>query len=143
MKRDRRLLEISAAIKNIFEAVVSTTTAPRSEIDVYIQILQIDGGMIHTAINGTTLALIDAGIPMSDYVCACSAGFANDNAILDLNFIEENADVPTMTVALLPKSGKVTMSGVKHPSLMIFFPLFLLLTFTFFLSLHNNSWRLG
>lgn len=70
--------------------------------------------MIHTAINGTTLALIDAGIPMSDYVCACSAGYANDNAILDLNFIEENADVPTMTVALLPKSGKVTMSGVKR-----------------------------
>jgi ribonuclease PH len=28
------------------------------------------------------LALVDAGIPMNDYICATSAGLVDDNAIL-------------------------------------------------------------
>ncbi|KAH6578401.1 hypothetical protein BASA50_002533 [Batrachochytrium salamandrivorans] len=113
MRRDKRLLEIASVIKRTFEPVVITSTFPRSEIDVYIQILQLDGGAIHAAINATCLAMIDAGIPMSDYVVACSAGFTNGSAILDLNYIEESAEVPTLTVALLPKSGKLTMLNME------------------------------
>ncbi|KAI8920052.1 hypothetical protein PhCBS80983_g05456 [Powellomyces hirtus] len=113
LRRDRRLLEISSMIKQTFETVIITTTFPRSEIDIYLQILQIDGGAVHAAINVATLALIDAGIPMTDYVCACSAGFVNDQPLLDLNYLEESADVPTLTVALLPKSGKITMLGLE------------------------------
>ncbi|CAJ0896609.1 13846_t:CDS:2, partial [Entrophospora sp. SA101] len=60
-------------------------------------------------INAATLALIDAGIPMSDYVCACSAGCIEDEAILDLNNIEESCNTPELSVALLPKSGKVAL----------------------------------
>ncbi|KAI9105621.1 ribosomal protein S5 domain 2-type protein [Phlyctochytrium arcticum] len=112
-RRDRRLLEVASTIKRIFEAVIVTTSFPRSEIDIYLQILQIDGGAMHAAINAATLALIDAGIPMLDYVCACSAGWANNEPLLDLNYLEESADVPTLTVALLPKSGKVTMLGLE------------------------------
>ncbi|KAI8587876.1 ribosomal protein S5 domain 2-type protein [Geranomyces variabilis] len=113
LRRDRKLMEIGLMIKQTFETVVATTSFPRSEIDIYLQILQTDGGAVHTAINAATLALIDAGIPMTDYVCACSAGFVNDQAILDLNFLEESADVPTLTVALLPKSGKISMLGLE------------------------------
>lgn len=68
---------------------------------------------MHTAINTTTLALIDAGIPMTDFVCACSAGVYQSTAILDLNMIEEQADVPTLTCAILPKSGKAAMVGLE------------------------------
>lgn len=82
MKRDRRLLEIASSIQSCFESVIVLGQFPRSEIDIYVQILQTDGGILHTAINATTLALIDAGIPMTDYVCATSAGYANDQSIL-------------------------------------------------------------
>ena len=41
-------------------------------------------GMLQTAINACTLALIDAGIPMDDYVCATSAGLVGENAILGI-----------------------------------------------------------
>ncbi|TPX72147.1 hypothetical protein SpCBS45565_g00654 [Spizellomyces sp. 'palustris'] len=113
LRRDRRLMEIASTIKRTFENVILTTSFPRSEIDIYLQVLQIDGGALHTAINAATLALVDAGIPMTDYVCACSAGYVNNQAILDLNYLEESAEIPTLTVALLPKSGKITMLGLE------------------------------
>jgi exosome complex component RRP41 len=42
-------------------------------------------GVLQTAINAVTLALVDAGIPMNDYICATSAGLVDDNAILGIS----------------------------------------------------------
>lgn len=39
-------------------------------------------GVLQTAINAVTLALVDAGIPMNDFICATSAGLVDGNAIL-------------------------------------------------------------
>ncbi|KAJ3052552.1 Exosome complex component RRP41 [Rhizophlyctis rosea] len=115
MRKDRRLMEIASVIKQTFEPIIcyGQNVASRSEIDVNIQILQLDGGALHAAINATTLAMIDAGVPMRDFVCACSAGWYKDTALLDLNHLEESADVPTLTVGLLPKSGKVTLLSLE------------------------------
>ncbi|TPX34565.1 hypothetical protein SmJEL517_g02817 [Synchytrium microbalum] len=110
---DRRNQEVANIIKKTFETVIETTKYKGAEIAIYIQLLQVDGGSLHAAINAATLAILDAGIEMSEYVCACSAGWANDAAILDLNYIEESADVPTVTVAVLPKSGKVISLGME------------------------------
>ena len=33
-------------------------------------------------INAATMALIDAGIPMKDFVCACSSSYIEDTPIL-------------------------------------------------------------
>lgn len=52
--------------------------------------LQSDGGNYCAAINASTLALIDAGIPMKDIVCACSATFVKDTPLVDVNHMEEN-----------------------------------------------------
>ncbi|KAJ3330655.1 Exosome complex component RRP41 [Blyttiomyces sp. JEL0837] len=108
-RQDRRLMELAYHIKTAFEAIIMIGSYPRSEINIHIQILQVDGGLPHAAINAATLALIDAGVPMQDYVVACSSGFANGSAILDTNFLEETADVPIVTVALLPTNGKVVL----------------------------------
>lgn len=70
----RRSLELSAFIRQTFEPVILTSQFPRSQIDIYLQIFQNDGGVLQCCINAATLALIDAGIPMMDYVCACSVG---------------------------------------------------------------------
>jgi exosome complex component RRP41 len=108
-KTDKRNLEIASAVKQTFEPVIMTNLFPKSQIDIFLQILQFDGGTTQICINAATLALIDAGIPMSDYVCACSAGCIENEAILDLNFTEESYDTPELSVALLPKSDKVTL----------------------------------
>ena len=109
---DKRLLELAHFVKNTFEPIIQSHTFPKSEIEVFIQILQTDGGILHTAINATCLAMIDAGIPMTDYIVSCSAGFANQTAFLDLNYTEESADASMLTIAVTAKSPKVSMLHV-------------------------------
>ena len=33
-------------------------------------------------INAATMALIDAGVPMKDFVCACNAGYIEDTPLV-------------------------------------------------------------
>lgn len=40
----RRILEFAASIKATFEPVIQTHLYPRSQIDIYIQVLEQDGG---------------------------------------------------------------------------------------------------
>ncbi len=40
----RRTLEIASAVKQTFESIIKTELFARSQIDIYIQILQFDGG---------------------------------------------------------------------------------------------------
>lgn len=40
----RRLVEFAAAVKATFEPVIQTHLYPRSQIDIFIQVLQQDGG---------------------------------------------------------------------------------------------------
>ncbi|KAJ3558787.1 hypothetical protein NP233_g11429 [Leucocoprinus birnbaumii] len=105
---DKRVLEIGATIKSTFEPVVQTMLYPRTQIDVYITVLQQDGGLLQACINGTTLALMNAGIPMLDFVCAVTGGVHSTSPMLDLTTLEEN-DVPHVTVATMPRTGKVAL----------------------------------
>ncbi|KAJ1937851.1 Exosome non-catalytic core component, partial [Linderina macrospora] len=109
-KNDKRLLEVAAFVKQTFESVIQTHVYPRSQINIYIQLLQHDGGTLEACINAATLALVDAGISMKDYVCACTAGFIDETPVLDLNFVEESSiETPDLTVAILPRTGKVAL----------------------------------
>ncbi|KAJ2812720.1 Exosome non-catalytic core component [Coemansia furcata] len=109
-KGDKRLLEVASFVKQTFEGAVQTAVYPRSQIDIYIHLLQHDGGTLETCINAATLALVDAGISMVDYVCACTAGFIDETPVLDLNFVEESSiETPDLTVAVLPRSGNIAL----------------------------------
>ena len=76
---------------------------------MYIQVLQADGGIQCAGMNAATLATIDAGIPLSDYVCACTATYLEETPILDVNNTEEIARGPDMDMGILPNSGKICM----------------------------------
>jgi exosome complex component RRP41 len=104
----RRTVEMATTIKQTFEPVVQTSLYPRSQIDVYVIVLQQDGGLLAACINATTLALTAAGVPLTDLVCAISAGAHGPSPLLDLNTLEEN-DVPHATVASMPRSGRLSL----------------------------------
>ncbi|KAI9283271.1 putative exosomal 3'-5 [Sporodiniella umbellata] len=108
-KTDKRSVEMAAFIRQTFEPVILTSQFPKSQIDIYLQVFQNDGGLLQSCINAATMALVDAGIPMLDYVCACSAGCIDKVPVLDLNSLEESADTPELTVAILPRTGKVNL----------------------------------
>ncbi|KAF8150549.1 ribosomal protein S5 domain 2-type protein [Crassisporium funariophilum] len=105
---DKRILEFAATIKSTFEPVVQTNLYPRSQIDIFVQVLQQDGGLLQACINATTLALINAGIPMVDFVCAVTGGVHSTFPMLDLTLLEEN-DVPNVTIAVMPKTQRISM----------------------------------
>ncbi|KAK2463478.1 hypothetical protein APHAL10511_004564 [Amanita phalloides] len=111
-KSDKRIMEMAAAIKAAFEPVIQTSLYPRSQIDIFIQVLQQDGGLLQACINATTLALISAGIPLIDFACAMTCGVHSTSPVLDLTLLEEN-DLPHMTIALLPKTGRVTLATME------------------------------
>lgn len=108
-KGDRRSTEISLVIRQTLEACIMTHLMPRSQIDVFVQVLQADGGTRSACINAATLALADAGIPMRDLATSCSAGYLNSTPLLDLNYVEDSAGGPDVTVGILSKMDKVTL----------------------------------
>jgi exosome complex component RRP41 len=64
--------------------------------------LEADGSILASAINGTSVAMADAGLPMRDLVTACSASMVNDTPIVDLTHVEEMACGSVLTLGLLP-----------------------------------------
>lgn len=104
----RRMLELASIVKSTFEPVVQTHLYPRSQIDIFIQVIQQDGGLLPACLNGTTLALATAGVAMFDFVCAISGGVHSASPLLDLNTLEEN-DVPHISVAIMPRTERVTL----------------------------------
>ena len=113
-KSDRKHREAALMIRQIFESCILTQQFPRSQISIFIHILQNDGGARAAAINAATLALINAGIPMRDFVTACSAGFVDSTPIIDLNYAERTAGGPELLVAVQPKSGKVVAMAMDN-----------------------------
>ncbi|KAG1907596.1 exoribonuclease, exosome component 4 [Suillus fuscotomentosus] len=105
---DKRLLELAASIKSTFEPVVQTHLYPRSAIDIFVHVLQLDGGLLPACINASTLALAAAGIPLFDFVCAIGGGVHGTQPLLDLTTVEEN-DVPSVVVGVMPRTGRVTL----------------------------------
>lgn len=70
--------------------------------------LQADGGNYCACVNAATLALIDAGIPLKEYVIACTASLGNgDVPLIDVSHLEESMGGSNLTVAVLPLSGQV------------------------------------
>lgn len=114
---DYRSLEMSSNLKEIFDTAILTELFPHSQIDIFVEVLQSDGSNYSACINAASLALIHAGIPIKDIVCACSAGLINNNTITDINYSEEIGGIPILTVAMLPKTKQILSmesSGRTH-----------------------------
>ena len=105
----RREVELSKVIRESLEPAIFTELYPRTMVDIFIEVLQADGGTRCASITAASLALADSGIPMRDLVVACAAGKADDTIVLDLMDEEDklgSADVP---VALMPSLNAITL----------------------------------
>lgn len=107
-RNDKRVQEMNSILQRTFEEAVIGHLNPRTEISINLHVLAQDGGMFPTCVNATTLALIDAGIPMYDYVSACSSAIYDVNPLLDPNTLEES-DLSFLTIGIIGKSEKISM----------------------------------
>lgn len=105
----RREIEISKVIKEALEPAVMLEKFPRTAVDVFIEVLQADGGSRCAALDAASVALADAGIPMRDMVSACAAGKVADTVVLDVNNEEDQAGQADMPIGYMPNMEKITL----------------------------------
>ncbi len=106
---NRRATEISKVTREVFENVVMLNEFPGSQINIFIEILQSDGGTRAAGITAAAVALASAGIHMKDLVYAVSVGKTDDQLILDMNMIEDNFSDSDMPVAVAPRNNSVLL----------------------------------
>jgi len=115
----RRELEISKVIREALEPVIFTEYYPRTGIEIYIEVLEANGGTRCSGITAASLALADAGIPMRGLVVACASGKIGGKIVLDLNDFEDKNGEADLPVAISSQSGKILllqMDGKLSPS---------------------------
>jgi len=117
----RRSTELSKVIREVFENLIIAEKFPNTQIDVYIDVLQADGGTRTASVTAAAVALANAGIPMKDMVASVAVGKAGGMLAIDLNKLEDNfgqSDVPfaishrDRKVLLLQMDGLLTRDEV-------------------------------
>ena len=106
---NRRSTEISKVTREVFENVMLLEQFPGAEIDLFIDVLQADGGTRAAGITVAAVALAASGIPMTDIPYSVSVGKASDKLVLDLNKIEDNNSDADMPVAISPRTGEILL----------------------------------
>ncbi|KAI1816849.1 ribosomal protein S5 domain 2-like protein [Poronia punctata] len=115
-RNDKRIQELQATIAKALAANLHVHLYPRSTIGVSLHVLSQDGSLLAALINAATLALVDAGVPMTDYLVACTAGSTSTHSagdegadpLVDLNTQEEQ-ELPFLTIATLGATDKVAI----------------------------------
>jgi len=105
----RRELELSKVIREALEPSIFTEYYPRTSIDLFIEVLQADGGTRCAGITVASVALADAGIPMRDLVSACAAGKVEGRLVLDLNDVEDKGGEADLPLAYMPNANAITL----------------------------------
>lgn len=105
----RREVELSKVIREALEPAVFLEYYPRASIDLFIEVLQADGGTRCAGITVAALALADAGIPMKDLIVACAAGKADGKLVLDLCDAEDKLGEADVPVAYMPTLDAITL----------------------------------
>ena len=108
----RREIEISKVIREALVPAVIVEDYPRTAIEVWVEVLQSDGGSRCAGITAASLALVDAGINMRDMVVGCSCGLIEDQVVADLDDTEDKEGDGDMPVAIMPNLNQVTLLQV-------------------------------
>jgi exosome complex component RRP41 len=103
----RRSRESEITIRRTFEAAILRDEFPGSRIDISVTVVQDDGGFQAVAVNAVTLALIDAGITMHDFVVSVTAAYITDTTFLDTGRLETSGKSPVIEVAVFPATGQI------------------------------------
>ena len=106
----RREIEISKVIRQALEPAIILEDYPRSSIEVYMEVLQSDGGSRCAALSAASVALADAGINMRDLVAGCAAGKIGGEIVLDIDDTEDKEGEP------LPRARRCRHRAAARPA---------------------------
>ncbi|MCP2507720.1 MAG: exosome complex exonuclease Rrp41 [Candidatus Thalassarchaeaceae archaeon] len=115
---NRRSREISKVTADALASVVLLEMYPRSKIRVEIEVICAEAGTRCVGLTAASVALADAGIPMTDMVVSVASGKINDVVVCDLNKEEDNFGEADLPMGVLPNTGEIVflqMDGDLSP----------------------------
>jgi len=114
-RSDRRDRLLRQSVEATLESTLLLKIYPRSQIDVFVTVLQHDAGVKSAVLNACTLALVYAGLNFRDLPFACDAKIVNDVVVADPNQHERNCRGPLMTVVQWVHSKKIITLQMERP----------------------------
>ena len=96
----RREKEISMIISDCLEPILFLELYPGTAFEVYIEVMDADGGTRCASTTVAALALADAGIPMRSLVTAVAVGKIDGELVTDLSGIEDKAGEADLPCAI-------------------------------------------
>lgn len=105
----RRSTELSKVIREVFQNLIISEKFPNTQINIFLDVLQAEGGTRTAAITAAAVALANAGIPMKDMVSAIAVGKADDVLVVDLGKQEDNFGQSDMPVAISHRDRKILL----------------------------------
>ncbi|MHA1215484.1 MAG: exosome complex exonuclease Rrp41 [Candidatus Hodarchaeales archaeon] len=105
----RREYELSKLITESLNNILFLEKFPNGTIDVFITVLDADGGTRCAALTAASLGLADAGIPMRGLVTGCAVGKIEGKIVVDLADVEDKEGQGDMPVAMVYNTGDITL----------------------------------
>ncbi|QQG39938.1 MAG: exosome complex exonuclease Rrp41 [Candidatus Aenigmatarchaeota archaeon] len=105
----RRSTEISEVSRQAFNSVIFLEEFPKAGIEVFVEILQANASTRCAGINAASIALADAGVPMTDLVSSCAAGKVDGKIILDVAGEEDTEGEVDMPIAYIPRKDEIAL----------------------------------
>ncbi|TFG07356.1 MAG: exosome complex exonuclease Rrp41 [Promethearchaeota archaeon] len=96
----RREKEISMIITDCLEPVLFLELYPNNCFEIFIEVIDADGGTRCASTTVASLALADAGVPMRSLVTALAVGKIDDQIVVDLSGIEDKAGDADLPLAI-------------------------------------------
>jgi len=124
--------EMAIALKEALEATVCMHLYPKSQIDIFITVLENDGSVLASSITCAGLALINASIHVFDVIIGSSMKRHGDVRLTDPSLQEEEEsdlrdknesnDSSCLTVGYLPSSEQIScllQEGLSSPEILL------------------------
>jgi len=99
--------EFQRIVKSVFEQAIMLELYPKSQIDLQVFVLSSDGSYKSAAFNAVSLAIMNSGIAMRDFLVATTTGLLNNVAVVDLIYQEEKKQNCEFVIVYYAKSKKI------------------------------------
>ncbi|HGN1707520.1 TPA: ribonuclease PH [Providencia rettgeri] len=124
-KQTGRTMEIQRLIARSLRAAVDLKKLGEYTITLDCDVIQADGGTRTAAISGACVALVDAlnnmveqgkitKSPLKSMVAAVSVGIVNQEALCDLEYVEDSAAETDMNVVMMDDGRMIEVQGTAE-----------------------------
>jgi len=105
----RREKEISMIISDCLEPVLFLELYPGTAFEIFIEVIDADGGTRCASTTVASLALADAGVPMKSLVTSIAVGKIDGEVVVDLSGVEDKAGEADLPIAISWYNNEISL----------------------------------